>query len=72
MRTIISAVVILAAALLQMIGVEISVADQEGIVNNLVIIIAALMVIYARYNATRNLKTGGLLKPETKADGNET
>lgn len=62
----------MAAALLQMIGVEISVADQAGLVNNLVILFAAIMVIYARYNATRNLKTGGLLKPETKESDSKT
>lgn len=63
MRTIISAVVIMITALLQIMGVEINLADREGFVNSLVIIIGALTVVYTRYIATRNLQAGGLLKP---------
>lgn len=66
MRTIIGAVVVIITAALQLMGVELSVADREGLVNSLVIITGALWVIYSRYEATRNLKTGGLLKPVEK------
>ena len=59
------------ASLLEMIGVKISIADQEGLVNNLVILFAAIMVIYSRYHATRNLKTGGLLQPDVKVSDDE-
>ena len=58
-----SAVVILISALLQLAGIELPVADREGAVNMLVIIGGAFAVVYSRYIATRNLKTGGLLKP---------
>lgn len=64
MRTIISAVVIMITALLQIMGVEINLADRDGLVNSLVIIVGALSIVYTRYIATRNLKTGGLLKAE--------
>lgn len=67
MRTIISAVVIVITAMLQAVGVEVTIAEREGLVNSLVIIAAALMVVYSRYEATRNLKTGGLLKPAEPA-----
>jgi hypothetical protein len=68
MRTIISAAVIVITALLQIMGVELTIAEREGLINSLVIIGAALMVVYSRYEATRNLKTGGLLKPAPEAE----
>ena len=71
MRTILLALVSMIAALLQIAGVEISRAEREGLVNNLVIVVAAILGIYTRYEATRNLKTGGLLQPDVKVDGNE-
>lgn len=63
MRTIIGAIVVIITAVLQMVGIELSDADRDGLINSLVIIIGGLWIIYSRYEATRNLKTGGLLKP---------
>lgn len=67
MRTIISSVVILIVAVLETAGVSIPIGDRDGLVNFLVIVVAALTAIYTRYTATRNLQTGGLLTPAATA-----
>lgn len=63
MKTIISAIVIMLSALLQMLGIELTIGEREGLGNAIVVFIGAIMVIYSRYTAKRNLQTGGLLQP---------
>lgn len=68
MRTIIAALVILITAILQIAGIELSIADQEGLINSLVIIAGALSAVYFRYIATQNLHARQPLEPVTGPD----
>lgn len=56
-RTIVASAVAFVMAALQLFGIEfeMSIADQEILINSLVVVISTAFAIYFRYIATQNL-----------------
>lgn len=61
-RTLIAAAVALLGEALKLAGIEISVADQEGLVNTVMVVGGILAAIYYRIRATRRVGSRGSLR----------
>lgn len=72
-RTIIASGISAIMAILQLFGIsyEVSIADQDILVNALVIIASAAAAIYFRFTAKTNLQTGAPLVPPAAKTADE-